>query len=74
MLPLLLTGQRQVARHGRLLRHGQAATILMQSGVVGMGFLKEKWTEAEVLNLSAGEHDFFDRKSGRNHMAVAALQ
>lgn len=29
-----------------------------------MGFLKEKWTEAEVLALPDGEQDFFDRKSG----------
>jgi predicted HTH transcriptional regulator len=26
---------------------------------------KERWTEAEVLALPAGEHDYFDRKSGR---------
>jgi hypothetical protein len=30
-----------------------------------MGFLREKWTEDEVLNLPQGEHNYFDRKSGR---------
>jgi hypothetical protein len=63
MLPLLL--RTEVPNERQLLSHGQAATILMQSGIVGMGFLKEKWTEAEVMNLPAGEHDFFDRKSAR---------
>lgn len=28
------------------------------------GFKKERWTEAEVLGLPSGEHDYFDRKSG----------
>jgi hypothetical protein len=60
----MLPGRIEVSTERRLLRHGQAATILLQSGVVGMGFLKEKWTEAEVLNLPAGEHNYFDRKSG----------
>jgi hypothetical protein len=64
MLALLLAKRQEVPRERRLLKYGQAATILMQSGVVGMGFLKETWTEAQVLNLPAGEHDFFDRKSG----------
>jgi hypothetical protein len=26
---------------------------------------RERWTEADVDNLPAGEHDDFDRKSGR---------
>ncbi len=30
-----------------------------------MGFLKERWTEAEVLGLPDGEHNYFDRKSGK---------
>lgn len=29
-----------------------------------MGFIKDKWTEAEVLALPEGEHNYFDRKSG----------
>jgi len=28
------------------------------------GVKKERWTEAEVLALPAGEHEYFDRKSG----------
>ncbi|HEV2296006.1 MAG TPA: ATP-binding protein [Tepidisphaeraceae bacterium] len=28
------------------------------------GIKKERWTESEVLALPAGEHDYFDRKSG----------
>lgn len=28
------------------------------------GIKKERWTEAQVLALPAGEHDYFDRKSG----------
>lgn len=47
------------------LTHGQAAVYLVQSGQIGMSFLKEKWTEAEVLTLPEGEHGFFDRKSGK---------
>src|SRR5262245_40987121 len=64
MLSLLLHGRREVPRERHSLTHGQAATILMQSGVTGMGFLKEKWSEAEVLALPDGEHNYFDRKSG----------
>lgn len=30
-----------------------------------MSYLRERWTEEEVLNLPAGEHDYFERKSGR---------
>jgi hypothetical protein len=30
-----------------------------------MNYLKEKWTEEDVLNLPEGEHDFFERKAGR---------
>jgi hypothetical protein len=52
MLPLLLAGRRQVPSEKRLVTHTQAATFLMQSGVSGMGFFKEKWTEAEVLALN----------------------
>jgi hypothetical protein len=29
------------------------------------GSKRERWTEADVRELPAGEHDFFDRKSGR---------
>jgi hypothetical protein len=29
-----------------------------------MDLKREKWTEAEVINLPVGEHDYFDRKSG----------
>lgn len=28
------------------------------------GIKKERWTEAQVIALPAGEHDYFDRKSG----------
>jgi hypothetical protein len=28
------------------------------------GIKKERWAESEVLALPAGEHDYFDRKSG----------
>src|SRR5579884_3388365 len=65
MLPFVLQSQRDVPGDRRALTHGQAATILMQSGAGGMASLKDRWTEAEVLALPSGEHDFFDRKSGR---------
>lgn len=45
------------------LKRSQLAAILMQEG--SMGYLRERWTEAEVLNLPTGEHDYFDRKAGR---------
>src|SRR5206468_1565729 len=40
------------------------AITLIQQGGGGMGYIREKWTEAEVLNLTTDEHDHIDRKSG----------
>src|SRR5581483_6991918 len=62
---LWLFEKREPPLSSRLVNHGQAATFLLQSGATGMGFLREKWTEDEVLNLPEGEHNYFDRKSGR---------
>jgi predicted HTH transcriptional regulator len=61
----LLAQQQQHSAPARRLAHSQAATILMQAGVSGMGYLKERWTEDEVLNLPQGEHNYFERKAGR---------
>ena len=30
-----------------------------------MPYLRERWSESDVLSLPAGEQDYFDRKSGR---------
>src|SRR5260370_9917225 len=65
MLWLFLKRRREPSRSSRLFTHGQTAAFLLQSGVSGMGFLREKWTEDEVLNLPEGEHNYFDRKSGK---------
>lgn len=60
-------------------RHGRVRTATFSQGTArnasqaiamrrqdkGMsGIKKERWTEAEVLGLPPGEHDYFDRKSG----------
>jgi hypothetical protein len=47
------------------LRRSQFAALSLQSGGIGVGYLKERWTEAEILELPQGEHDYFDRKAGR---------
>jgi Putative DNA-binding domain len=39
------------------------ATFLRQNRMMSIA-KKDRWTEAEVLALPAGEHDYFDRKSG----------
>lgn len=42
-----------------------------------MSFLKKQWSEAEVLNLSEGEHNFLERKAGMlftdRHQLYSAL-
>jgi hypothetical protein len=40
-----------------------AAVMLRQDWTMN-GIKRERWTEADVLVLPTGEHDFFDRKSG----------
>lgn len=47
----------------RPLTASQAAVMLRQDRMMGE-IKKERWTEAEVVALPAGEHDFFDRKNG----------
>src|SRR6266404_5288957 len=66
MLPFLLSHDDDVPPpSGRPLDQSEHATILLQSGVTGVSYLKEKWTEGEVLNLSPEEHNHVERKSGR---------
>ena len=47
----------------RLRTASYVATFLHQSSTMSTT-KKDRWTEAEVLALPSGEHDYFDRKSG----------
>lgn len=47
----------------RALRHWQLSAVLLKG--TDMGYLRERWTEADVLALPEGEHDYFERKSGQ---------
>lgn len=47
------------------LTNSEHAAVLMQQGVAGMGYLRQSWSEDDVLGLPEGEHDFFERKSGQ---------
>ena len=38
--------------------------LLLRQDAPMSGIKKERWTEAQVVALPAGEHDYFDRKSG----------
>jgi Schlafen, AlbA_2 len=43
-----------------------AGTIALRRQEAELSFVKrEQWTEQEVVGLPAGEHDYFDRKSGQ---------
>ncbi len=49
------------ARH----QHHRSPTICKTRQVPSMsGIKRERWTESDVVQLPAGEHDYFDRKSG----------
>ena len=46
-------------------RQNAARVVALQRQELGSMFVKkEQWTEEEVLALPAGEHDYFERKSG----------
>jgi len=62
---LLMRPRNEHEPRGQRLDGSQYAALMMQQGERGMGYLREKWTEGEVLNLSTDEHDHIDRKSGR---------
>lgn len=47
-----------------MFNQSQSTSLLMQSGNAGMGFLKQKWTEEEVINLSLEEQNALERKAG----------
>jgi len=46
------------------IKASQNTQLELQRGAIGLGFLREKWNERDVLALPPGEHDYFDRKSG----------
>jgi len=46
------------------LRTTSAVTAMLRQDRFMSGVKKERWAEAEVLALPAGEHDYFERKSG----------
>ena len=61
LLPIILA--RPTIELRRLHSFSATASLLLQSGET-MGYLKQSWSEGEVLALPDGEHNFFDRKSG----------
>src|SRR5437867_388399 len=46
------------------LRTTSAVTAMLRQDRFMSGAKKERWTETDVLALPAGEHDYFERKSG----------
>jgi hypothetical protein len=55
-------------------RHQQSTVTAMQrqDPSMGAGPKRERWSEADVDELPAGEHDYFERKSGRLFEATRA--
>src|SRR5262245_37595141 len=46
-------------------RQERSTAVALQRQNAAMGAVKrERWSEADVLGLPAGEHDYFERKSG----------
>jgi len=50
-----------------LRRHLQQSSVIAihrQDPAMQLSPTRDRWTEADVVELPAGEHDYFDRKSG----------
>lgn len=53
-----------LAGSGVLFRTASPVTAMLRQEKLLSGVKRERWTEADVLALPTGEHDYFDRKSG----------
>jgi Putative DNA-binding domain len=65
MLSLLAIRTRARARGPTFFRTASGATLLLRQDQTMTGPKRERWTEQDVTALPKGEHDYFDRKSGR---------
>src|SRR4051794_2334839 len=68
--PMLLLGQRRRTLPPqfplrRRLQQSSVTALHRQDPVMEVSPKREHWTEADMAALPAGEHDYFDRKSGR---------
>jgi hypothetical protein len=63
--PLLVTKQRALRLPSERKRISASVINSLQRQEPGLNFAKqEQWTEQQVKDLPAGEHDYFERKSG----------